>query len=244
MQGTAGGAHRAARLPVLCVVGRAPASGSGVTATLHPPSPPLSALGRQDAVPPPSGGSDPHPGLRRCFPPPPTSRSASMVSSPRHQCSHLGGSPSALPTVTGQMGTHCSGSGCTAPNAPRLPWSRAPFGLSSDRRLPLPVRGALPAPARPREGRCCGLCTSLCFFFAGDAPFCTPEQHKECAEPALGQYWGHVGCGEVLREGSPACRREAGWEGGWERRGERLDGVEWLQEKEVGSRWEGIDASG
>lgn len=31
---------------------------------------------------------------------------------------------------------------------------------------------------------------SLCLFFAGDAPFCTPEQHKECAEPALGQYWG------------------------------------------------------
>lgn len=34
---------------------------------------------------------------------------------------------------------------------------------------------------------------SLCFFFVGDAPFCTPEQHKECAEPALGQYWGTNG---------------------------------------------------
>lgn len=34
---------------------------------------------------------------------------------------------------------------------------------------------------------------SLSFFFAGDAPFCTPEQHKECAEPALGQYQGPSG---------------------------------------------------
>lgn len=28
----------------------------------------------------------------------------------------------------------------------------------------------------------------MCSFPAGDAPFCTPEQYKECAEPALGEY--------------------------------------------------------
>lgn len=38
----------------------------------------------------------------------------------------------------------------------------------------------------------------LCFP-VGDAPFCTPEQHKECAEPALGQYWGTEGV--VVGEG-------------------------------------------
>lgn len=36
---------------------------------------------------------------------------------------------------------------------------------------------------------------SLLSFPIGDAPFCTPEQHKECAEPALGQYWENRGRG-------------------------------------------------
>lgn len=36
---------------------------------------------------------------------------------------------------------------------------------------------------------------SLFSFPVGDAPFCTPEQHKECAEPALGQYWENRGSG-------------------------------------------------
>lgn len=43
---------------------------------------------------------------------------------------------------------------------------------------------------------------SLLSFPVGDAPFCTPEQHKECAEPALGQYWGNRGSGgevEIVR---------------------------------------------
>ena len=58
---------------------------------------------------------------------------------------------------------------------------------------------------------------SLSFFFAGDAPFCTPEQHKECAEPALGQYQGPDGMmGEGLRSRpgrTSGCSREMGGRG-------------------------------
>lgn len=46
---------------------------------------------------------------------------------------------------------------------------------------------------------------SLLSFPVGDAPFCTPEQHKECAEPALGQYWENRG-----REGEVETVRSSG----------------------------------
>ncbi|OBS57380.1 hypothetical protein A6R68_11497 [Neotoma lepida] len=38
-------------------------------------------------------------------------------------------------------------------------------------------------------------CNCRMVHMPGDAPFCTPEQHKECAEPALGQYWEQEGVG-------------------------------------------------
>lgn len=55
--------------------------------------------------------------------------------------------------------------------------------------LALLATGCAPLP-QPRREMLLPEYLSLCLFFAGDAPFCTPEQHKECAEPALGQYWG------------------------------------------------------
>lgn len=60
----------------------------------------------------------------------------------------------------------------------------------------------------------------LCFCFSGDAPFCTPEQHKECAEPALGQYWGRgripsrcLRCGDPLPGGEKRDRGPTAWTG-------------------------------
>lgn len=64
---------------------------------------------------------------------------------------------------------------------------------------------------------------SLSFFFAGDAPFCTPEQHKECAEPALGQYQGPDGMGVFDGDPGdlPGVGERWGQRGGGQRRGER-----------------------
>lgn len=58
---------------------------------------------------------------------------------------------------------------------------------------------SVPGPVRCRWMVCVALPMWLIVFLpllsfpVGDAPFCTPEQHKECAEPALGQYWGEQG---------------------------------------------------
>lgn len=95
-----------------------------------------------------------------------------------------------------------------------LPWrfpSECPLGMLP---LPHPRRMHSPSPAQELLPEY----LSLCLFFAGDAPFCTPEQHKECAEPALGQYWGTNGVGG----GAEIETSEAFWV--WEKWGRRENG--------------------
>lgn len=126
-------------------------------------------------------GDDARPGLSGCFPPPPTSSCQGFLT--HHQRNNPCRPCYQGPKVTNQMRT--------PPHAPRPPWSRAHFQLPTGRLLPLPLRRCAPFPQPGGEGLLPEY-LSLCFSFAGDAPFCTPEQHKECAEPALGQYWGRA----------------------------------------------------
>lgn len=44
------------------------------------------------------------------------------------------------------------------------------------------------------------------FSFVGDAPYCTPEQYKECADPALGE---HPRPGAFWGEGRRDCQPHA-----------------------------------
>lgn len=54
----------------------------------------------------------------------------------------------------------------------------------------------------------------MCPLHAGDAPFCTPEQYKECAEPALGEYQEIYPWVQWVSqaEGTSSSLRPPGWQ--------------------------------